>query len=222
MRPSGVTGRLVLKMKLGPSIRRLFGDRERQISEIYRSLYMDFNALVEQMRLWNPHAQKILEVGCGEGTVTQRLSAAYPNADITGIDITPRLGRLYEGSRERVRFVQCTIQEIVATEAGQFDFIVLCDVLHHVPIELREGLLDAIRAALAPQGSFVFKDWQRNYSPIHWLSYVSDRWITGDRIRYLTRAELRGHLVHVFGGAALVAEARIPPWWNNLAILVRP
>ncbi len=218
----GVIQRPVLKMKLGPTIRRMFGRHERQVSEVYRSLYMDFNALVEQMRLWNSDAQKILEVGCGEGTVTQRLRAAYPNADITGIDITPRVGRLYEGSQERVRFIECSIQEIAAAEAGQFDFIVLCDVLHHVPIEFRQGLLDAIRAALAPQGCFVFKDWQRNYSPIHWLSYASDRWLTGDRIRYLTRAEMRGHLVHTFGPAALVTEARIRPWWNNLAILVRP
>jgi 2-polyprenyl-3-methyl-5-hydroxy-6-metoxy-1,4-benzoquinol methylase len=209
-------------MKLGPSIRAKFGRYERQISEFYRSIYIDIDAFVELMRGWKPGARKILEVGCGEGAVTQRLNAAYPGAKITAIDITSRLGRLYRGSLHDVRFVRCTVQEIAATELAHYDLVVLSDVLHHVPVELRQGVLDAIRAALAPGGTLVFKDWQRNYAPIHWLCYASDRWLTGDRINYMTREEMRDHLTHSFGQAALVSEARIGPWWNNLATLVRP
>ena len=154
--------------------------------------------------------------------MTERLSAAYPDADITAIDITPRIGRLYAGSRDRVRFTQCGVEEIAATEPGLYDFVLLCDVLHHVPVSFRPGLLDAIRATLAADAVFVFKDWERNHTPIHWLCHASDRWLTGDRINYMTRNEMRGHLAHSFGLAALVAEARSPPWWNNIAILVRP
>jgi 2-polyprenyl-6-hydroxyphenyl methylase/3-demethylubiquinone-9 3-methyltransferase len=75
---------------------------------------------------------------------------------------------------------------------------------------------------MAPHGTLVFKDWQRNYAPIHWLCYASDRWITGDRISYMTREEMRERLARSFGDGALLAEALIGPWWNNLAILVRP
>jgi len=100
--------------------------------------------------------------------------------------------------------------------------VVLSDVLHHVPLELRQGLLHAVRTALAPKGTFVFKDWQRNYTPIHWLCYASDRWLTGDRISYMTRSEMRERLALTFGEDALVGEARVGPWWNNIATLVRP
>ena len=41
--------------------------------------------------------RRILEVGCGEGAVSERLAALYPNAEITAIDITPNVGRLYAG-----------------------------------------------------------------------------------------------------------------------------
>jgi trans-aconitate methyltransferase len=61
----------------------MFGPYERQISEAYRSIYIDIDAFVELMRQWKPNASRILEVGCGEGAVTQRLNAAYPNAKIT-------------------------------------------------------------------------------------------------------------------------------------------
>jgi SAM-dependent methyltransferase len=209
-------------VSIGPFIRRMFGPYEHQIGEIYRSLYIDIDAFVALVRQWNPKSTRILEVGCGEGAVTERLRAAYSDAKITAIDVTPRVGRLYDGAREGVRFIQCTVQEIAATEPGQYDLVVLSDVLHHVPVGLRQGLLDAIRAALTTRGSFVFKDWERNYSLIHWLSYASDRWLTGDRISYMTRDEMREYLAHSFGTATLVAEARVRPRWNNLAILIRP
>jgi 2-polyprenyl-6-hydroxyphenyl methylase/3-demethylubiquinone-9 3-methyltransferase len=114
------------------------------------------------------------------------------------------------------------VHEIPATEAAQYDLVVLCDVLHHVPDECRQELLGAIRARLAPNGSFVFKDWQRSHAPIHWACYASDRWLTGDRISFMTRQEMRECLACSFGEAALIAEARIGPWWNNIAMLVRP
>jgi len=200
----------------------MFGPYERQISEAYRSIYIDIDAFVELTHQWKPKANKILEVGCGEGAVTQRLSAAYPDAKITAIDISPRVGRLYRGLLNDVRFVRCGVQEIAARESGQYDLVVLSDVLHHVPLELRQGILDSVRTVLAPKGTFVFKDWQRNNTPIHWLCYASDRWLTGDRISYMTRNEMRECLALTFGEAALVGEARVGPWWNNIASLVRP
>ena len=209
-------------MKLGPFIRRMFGPYERHVSEAYRSIYLDIDAFVNLMSLWRPEADRILEVGCGEGAVTQRLHAAYPDAKITAIDITPRVGRLYQGSYDNVRFVRCDVQEVAAKEEGKYDLVVLSDVLHHVPLDLRQGLLDAVRTTLAPKGTFVFKDWQRNYAPIHWLCYASDRWLTGDRISYMTRNEMRERLTLAFGADALVDEARVAPWWNNIATLVRP
>jgi 2-polyprenyl-3-methyl-5-hydroxy-6-metoxy-1,4-benzoquinol methylase len=209
-------------MAMGPFIRRMFGPYERQISEAYRAAFFDIDAFVERMRQWTPNATKILEVGCGEGAVTERLNAAYPFAKITAIDITPRLGRLYEGSRDKVRFIRCNVQKIAATEPGQYDLVVLCDVLHHVPVAFRQELLDAIRATLAPGGAFVLKEWERTSTPIHWLCYATDRWVTGDRIHYMTRHEARERLARGFGETALVAEARFAPWRNNIATLVRP
>jgi len=94
--------------------------------------------------------------------------------------------------------------------------------MHHVPVAFRQELLNSIRTALAAKGTFIFKDWQRNRAPIHWLCYASDRWLTGDRISYMTRDEMRQHLAISFGAASLVAEARVAPWWNNIATLIRP
>jgi 2-polyprenyl-3-methyl-5-hydroxy-6-metoxy-1,4-benzoquinol methylase len=207
-------------VKPGPFIRKLFGPYESRISAAYRSIYLDMDAFIELMQRWKPVASEILEVGCGEGAVTERLKITYPNSKITAIDITPRIGRLYRGSRCDVEFIQTDVREVAKKKPEHYDFVVLSDVLHHVPVESRQGLLDSIRALLAPKGSFIFKDWQRNHAPIHWLCYASDRFLTGDRIDYMTRQEMRRLLEASFGPDALVGEARIRPWWNNIATLV--
>jgi 2-polyprenyl-6-hydroxyphenyl methylase/3-demethylubiquinone-9 3-methyltransferase len=209
-------------MSIGASIRRMFGPYERRVSEAYRSIYLNIDEFVEQVRQWSPYPRRILEVGCGEGAITERLHSAFPNTHITAIDATSRIGRLYQGPQAGVCFTQCEIQEIGASKAGAFDLVVLCDVLHHVPLGSRQGLLDAIRVMLAPHGMFIFKDWQRSNTPVHWLCYASDRWLTGDRITYMTRDEMRQHLALTFGANALVGEMRVGPRWNNLSMLVRP
>jgi SAM-dependent methyltransferase len=209
-------------VKPGPLIRKMFGPFEPLISATYRSIYLDLDAFIGLIQRWQPTASKILEVGCGEGAVTERLRAAYPGAKITAIDITPRIGRLYRGSLRDVEFIQSDVNEIAKNQPGHYDLVVLSDVLHHVPAEFRQELLNSIRAVIAARGTFIFKDWQRNHAPIHWLCYASDRWLTGDPINYMTRDEMRKHLAISFDAASLVAEARVGPWWNNIATLIRP
>lgn len=209
-------------MSLGRFIRGLFGPYERQITAAYRSIYVDIDAYVDGIRQWVPSAREILEVGCGEGAVTERLARAYPEATITGIDIDPDAGRLYEGPTDRVRFLTTTIQDFAAGKPGRFDLIVLADVLHHVPPNLRRPLLDTVRALLAPGGRVAFKEWERTFTPIHWLGYASDRWITGDRISYMRRGEMIDRIGQSFGANAVIAEERVRPWRNNLSMLVRP
>lgn len=209
-------------MPIGPAVRRAFGPFEHRITEAYRAIFVDLDDYVAAVRSWVPHAVDILEVGCGEGAVTERLAAAYPHARITAIDITDRIGRLYRGPSDRVQFRQCTVQEIAAECPGRFDMAMIADVVHHVPVPLRKGLLDAARVALAPGGSLVFKEWERRPNLIHWMCHASDRWLTGDRVSFMSRDEGRELLSGSFGEAALVDERRVAPWRNNIMTLVRP
>jgi len=90
-------------MTIGATVRRLFGRHERTVARLYRSIFIDIGCLSSLIREWMPQAQKILEVGCGEGAITEQLARLYPNADIMAIDITPRVGRLFNGNQDRVQ-----------------------------------------------------------------------------------------------------------------------
>ncbi len=207
-------------MPIGPAVRRMFGRHETAVAALYRSIYIDLDAYLSQIQRWIPSASSILEVGAGEGAVTQRLALAYPEAEITAIDVTPSVGRLYAGPQGRVTFLQKTVQSLADERPGQFDFIILSDVIHHVPLAIRQEIITSVQRCLAPGGRLIFKDWARTATPIHWLCELSDRYLTGDDVDYLNQAEAQALISGTFGTSAIAEQATVAPWRNNFAFLV--
>lgn len=207
-------------MPLGSFVRSLLGPFERPVSEAYRGLFVDLSALARQIRKWAP-AEEILEVGCGEGALTERLAGAYPEARLTGIDITPKVGRMFAGDESRVTFKVQTIGDFAATSPRSVDLLVISDVLHHVPWEMHKSFLEESRQAIRPGGFMVFKDWARTSTPIHYLCHFTDVFITGDRVRHRTVPQHRELILEVFGDGSIIDEMWIRPWTNNATFLVR-
>lgn len=208
-------------MSIGARVRRLFGSRERQIAEAYRSIYVDLDDFARQLPGASPDAVRILEVGCGEGALTQRLLDLYPQARVTAIDIIPGIGRLFGGDQSRVDFRQAPVEEIATAEPGAFDLVVMCDVLHHVPQEQHVAFLGEIYRTIRVGGCFAVKDWARSATPIHWLCAASDRYLTGDDVKFATPEELKNLLAKVFGADKIRRGSFIRPWSNNICFLAR-
>jgi 2-polyprenyl-3-methyl-5-hydroxy-6-metoxy-1,4-benzoquinol methylase len=209
-------------MGIGARVRRLFGPLEGPITDLYRAFFVDVSKLGQLVRRWAPTARYVLEIGCGEGAVCERLAREYPSSSITGIDITPKVGRLFRGDTTRVQFACATAGAFADAHARSFDLVLLCDVLHHVPWEQHGELLRDAGRLLRPGGALVVKDWERRPNLAHALAAFSDRVLTGDAVRFGAADYFRRLLVEVFGSGSVCGEARIPPWRNNVAFLVRP
>lgn len=206
---------------IGRTVRRAFGPYEHRVAELYRGMFIDLEDLADCIRDWaSPTA--ILEVGCGEGALAERLARDFPQASYTGIDIIPHLGRLYHGPvSDRVRFRRITAEDLAEAEPGAYDLVVINDVLHHVPAPARNSLMAAARKLLAPGGRLVFKDWLRKPTPIHAAVYVADVHIGGDRdVSYMPMATQREMIAAAFGEGAILGERPIRPWRQNWAFLV--
>lgn len=202
-------------MSLGASVRRAFGPYERQVASAYRGIYLDLDDFARELARQIPQAERILEVGGGEGAVTEVLARTYPKAQILSIDITDRIGRLYAGPPERVEFRHADVAEIAAARPGAFDLALVSDVIHHVPPALREAFLADIARCLAPGGRLAIKDWARTATLIHWMCHASDRWLTGDRIAFLTPEEMRALVGQAVPALVPAGDSRIAPWRNN-------
>lgn len=154
-----------------------------------------------------PPAQRprILDIGCGAGIVLEWL-AARGYADCRGIDADP-------GQVEFARGLGCRVDLDEDGAAwlernGPVDFIILKDVLEHLPQDTAEHLLRAMARGLAPAGRAYISVPNAN-------SAFAGRW------RYIDATHLRSYtepsLVATLSAAGLAAERIIDDdvWASN-------
>jgi SAM-dependent methyltransferase len=79
---------------------------------------------------------KILEIGCGNGTVLEMLSKEFPSSSVFGVDMSAQLlglasQRKYEGD---VHLFCCDARKLnsISDAPKKFDTIVFCSVLHEI------------------------------------------------------------------------------------------
>ncbi|MCM2374254.1 methyltransferase domain-containing protein [Aporhodopirellula aestuarii] len=97
---------------------------------------------------------RILELGCGTGRLTQKVCLRYPNAAITAVDLSGAMidqGKTNLGGNERIEWIVSDVCDYQTSEP--FPLIVSSSALHWVtPIDLA---FDAIDRAARPGSQIV-------------------------------------------------------------------
>jgi 2-polyprenyl-6-hydroxyphenyl methylase/3-demethylubiquinone-9 3-methyltransferase len=208
-------------MGIGSAVRHRLGRFEIPAAEAYRSRFIDLDSLATTLASLTS-AERVLEIGCGDGTFAQRLVTAFPAATYVGIDVAPSPGRLYRGDPDRATFRSVTSSDFAEEHPEPFDLVTIVDVVHHVPEELRVPVLADAARLTAPGGLVAVKDWERGTGLAHLMAYTADRYVSGDRtVRFPDRAELRRTIDAGLPGFTVVCEARIPPRRNNVLYALR-
>jgi 2-polyprenyl-3-methyl-5-hydroxy-6-metoxy-1,4-benzoquinol methylase len=203
-----------VKTTLGQVIRRVLGPAVDPIIRRYRRFFVDLEAWGRSLAGPGP-VGRILEIGCGDGHMCEVLAATFPHATVLGIDIAETPGGLYAGRRQGVEFRQATVEEL-AGSGVEFDLVVFCDVLHHVPVSEQSGLVASAWGLVAPGGSLAVKDWVAGRDPFTLAAYLSDRFVTGDQPVFFDSARsLTDLLTENCQGATVVVEGTVPPRDNN-------
>lgn len=205
-------------MSLGRAIRTRLGRFEVPVSTFHRGRFIDLNACAGLLA-GAVDAESILEIGCGDGQLAGPLLAAFPRARYVGIDVAQEVGRLFRGDPERATFASTDSRTFRSETSAPFDLVVVVDVLHHVPVGERGALLDDVRELTAAGGHYALKDWLVSRSPWHYLAWASDRVLTGDRVRYFEREELRGLVPARHPDDAEILCAAVPPRANNVLLV---
>ena len=207
-------------MSLGQILRRILGPLTDPAARLYRSYFIDLDSLGRTLgRL--PGVSSIIEIGCGDGHLCEALAREIESASVLGIDIAEAPGGLYAGRFAGVEFRQVPAEDLITEFPGGFDLVVLSDVLHHVHVDERGGLLDAAWALTSDSGYLAVKDWVSTPNLATGLAYLSDRFITGDRPLFLESREALVDLVAVHTPDGEVTwEGSVPPHHNNLYVIV--
>jgi cyclopropane fatty-acyl-phospholipid synthase-like methyltransferase len=146
---------------------------------------------------------RVLEVGCGVGTVTALLAETLSErGSVLGVDLSPRsvdAARARLAGRDNVRLEAADVLEMDLSE--RFDVVVLPDVIEHIPLEHHGRLFARLASWTRPDGFVLlhypnplYLDWCREHRPE--LLQPVDQAIHPHHVA--TRAHEHGlHLVHL-------------------------
>lgn len=94
---------------------------------------------------------KVLDVGCGAGSVAKAVKQARPDLEVVGCDVSKAALAIAEASPQGVEF-RSALAESLPFGDGEFDFVWIFDVLEHV--EDPEHVLREVARVLKPRGGF--------------------------------------------------------------------
>jgi len=205
---------------LGRAVRTRLGRFEEPVSDAYRAFFLDVDDCARLLAR-TLAASSILEIGCGDGQMASPLLEHFPSSTYHGIDIAPEVGRLYRGDPARATFSSTDSRTFLARSPGAFDLVLLVDVLHHVPVPERPGVLDDMHALTTEGGHHAVKEWLRSRSLVHLAAWASDRFLTGGPVAHFAEDELRELVATRFPDDVEVLSTRVAPRPNNLLLVHR-
>lgn len=134
---------------------------------------------------------RVLDVGCGTGTLLAQVAAAHPEAERVGVDLDPRMlaaARRKLGDRASLVHGDATR---LPFEPGRFDRVVCTLVFHHLTRAGKRAALRGVRRCLAPGGSFHLADFAAPQDALMALLVLGPRLLDGFET---TRENVRGEL----------------------------
>lgn len=112
--------------------------------------------------------QKLLDIGCGTGSLVVRLASEQPSAALHALDpdatVLARARAKAAKAGAAIHFHHGFLTQDFITEHVPFDVITTSLVLHQVPRDEKQRMLFAIGDALTEEGRLVIADygWQRS------------------------------------------------------------
>ncbi len=107
---------------------------------------------LEQINAVIPKKGLIIDLGCGQGTISKFL-ASKGNRKIIGVDANEK--RLPKISGKNLKFIT---DDVTKYSFKNVDGIILSDVLHHIDPSKQRKLIIAIKKSMNPNGVLVIKE----------------------------------------------------------------
>jgi SAM-dependent methyltransferase len=120
---------------------------------------------VERILETLPPQARLLDLGCGNGALAERLSQRGHTGAYLGLDISKKLIKIAKKLKLRkAKFLQGDLADPDWDHKlvkAPFDFIFCFAVMHHIPgMDLRVRFLEKVHNLLAPDGRFIHSNWQ--------------------------------------------------------------
>lgn len=120
-------------------------------------------------------ASRVLDLGCGTGTLTLMLKRRAPAVRVIGVDAD---GAILARARKKARAAgleitfECGLATGLPYPTAWFDLVFSSLLFHHLPPQQKPVALREAFRVLRPGGAFVLADWGRPQDPVMWSAFT--------------------------------------------------
>ena len=126
--------------------------------------------------------QRILDLGCGTGTLALMVKSAYPNTEVIGLDADEQVLRRAEAKAAAagldIRLDHGLASELPYTN-DRFDRVLSSLFFHHVTGKVKDEVMLEVRRVLRPGGEFLIADWGKPTSSAMRLAFLGIQLLDG-------------------------------------------
>jgi len=155
---------------------------DSQIIKIIPYYEQMITALIDSVQFEPFAAIRIIDLGCGTGTVAKRLGDKFPNSTIVCLDIASKMIEIAKykmSGRKNTEFIVGDFSKIEFKEP--FDVVVSSLALHHIQTdEEKKEFYTKIYKVLTNSGQFLnadvvlaTTDYQQNINMNRWIDYMN-------------------------------------------------
>lgn len=182
--------------------------------------YVDATARATLGRVAVCAGDRVLDVGCGTGTLIAAIAREQPDAQLAGVDLVPAMLEVARTKLDPEVSLQAARAESLPFEDAAFDLVVSNSVLHFVR-EPNRALGEMYRV-VRPGGRIAVTDWCHDYVTCRILDLYL-RLVDRAHFRVYTSAAL-ARMLRAAGFAEVAVERyRIDWWWGLMtATATRP
>ena len=162
------------------SVENFYDSLSHDYTDLIRRCVPRYGELLYNMFCYLPRGfkpQRILDLGCGTGNLTEQIRLHFPDAEITAVDISGEILKecetRFRGDRE-IRYVQADFRDLPFAPAS-FDLVMSSIAIHHIRDPEKSLLYRRIHELLSPGGIFVFADQTRGITDEIYAVHM-ERW----------------------------------------------
>ncbi len=164
---------------------------------IYLRLHFSSYEIIES---YVPASGRIMDLGCGFGTLTLYLALSSRERRIRGIDISHRRLRIAESASAQVKNVAFECADLLRCSFDSCNCILLIDVIHYLPVFAQNALLGRCYEYLKPGGKLLVRDSNKDKKIRHLITRCYETIMTksgftaGEMLCFRSFVELTSYL----------------------------
>jgi ubiquinone/menaquinone biosynthesis C-methylase UbiE len=196
-------------------------DAWARVYDVLWSRYMNQTLPVAQRAAAVTPGERVLDLACGTGELLHRMAQETPEADLTGIDLAPKMikrARHKLAGRPGVALTQADAHDLPFGD-NAFDVLVCANTFHYFTHP--EQVVREAHRVLSPDGRLVVLDWCRDF----WTCRVMDallQYIDPAHTTCYTLDELTALLERASFAVPAAGRYRFDLVWGMMVVTAMP